>query len=161
MTEPFRTEAAFILQCNANGTLDAWKIKQSMSRGIRALGTRPVYDSERLQGIFARYHLHEKHDNCSIANDEALWESAVEVYEALGKPVLSDCSKLDGARLVDDIFADWDVLWFEKAVYDVLATLAYRCEPDVPFNWFEGITFLSGIERDALGQWCRLPSRKK
>ena len=76
VTEPFRTEAAFILQCNANGTLDAWEIKQSMSRGIRALGTRPVYDSERLQGIFARYHLHEKHDNCSIANDEALWESA-------------------------------------------------------------------------------------
>lgn len=124
VTEPFRTEAAFILQCNANGALDAWEIKQSMSRGIRALGTRPVYDSERLQGIFARYHLHEKHDNCSIANDEALWESAVEVYEALGKPVLSDCSKLDGARLVDDIFADWDTLWFEKAVYDVLATLA-------------------------------------
>lgn len=108
VTEPFRTEAAFILQCNANGTLDAWEIKQSMSRGIRALGTRPVYDSERLQGIFARYHLHEKHDNCSIANDEALWESAIEVYEALGKPVPSDCSKLDGARLVDDIFADWE-----------------------------------------------------
>ena len=73
VTEPFRTEAAFILQCNAKGTLDAWEIKQSMSRGIRALGTRPVYDSERLQGIFARYHLHEKRDNCSIANDEALW----------------------------------------------------------------------------------------
>ena len=98
------------------GTLDAWEIKQSMSRGIRALGTRPVYDSERLQGIFARYHLHEKHDSCSISNDEALWESAVEVYEVLGKPVPTDCSKLDGARLADDIFADWDVLWFEKAV---------------------------------------------
>lgn len=161
VTEPFRTEAAFILQCNAKGTLDAWEIKQSMSRGIRALGTRPVYDSERLQGIFARYHLHEKRDNCSIANDEVLWESAVEVYAALGKPVSSDCSKLDGARLVDDIFADWDTLWFEKAVYDVLATLAYRCEPDVPFNWFEGITFLSGIERDALGQWSRIPKCKK
>lgn len=116
VTEPFRTEAAFILQCNAKGTLDAWEIKQSMSRGIRALGTRPVYDSERLQGIFARYHLHEKRDSCSISNDEALWESAVEVYEVLGKPVPTDCSKLDGARLADDIFADWDVLWFEKAV---------------------------------------------
>ena len=132
-----------------------------MSRGIRALGTRPVYDSERLQGIFARYHLHEKHDSCSISNDEALWESAVEVYAVLGKPVPTDCSKLDGARLADDIFGDWDVLWFEKAVYDVLATLAYRCEPDVPFNWFEGITFLAGIERDALGQWSRIPKRKK
>lgn len=25
---------------------------------------------------------------------------------------------------------------------------------------FEGITFLSGIERDALGQWSRIPKRK-
>ncbi len=30
VTEPFRTEAAFILQCNAKGTLDAWEIKQSI-----------------------------------------------------------------------------------------------------------------------------------
>ena len=92
VTEPFRTEAAFILQCNAKGTLDAWEIKQSMSRGIRALGTRPVYDSERLQGIFARYHLHEKRDNCSIANDEVCgsrlskstrhWESQFPVIAA-------------------------------------------------------------------------------
>ena len=33
--------------------LDAWEIKQSMTRGIRALGTRPVYDADRLQGFFA------------------------------------------------------------------------------------------------------------
>lgn len=37
--------------------------------------------------------------------------------------------------------------------YDVLATLAYRCEPCKPFDWFDGISFLSDIERDALAQW--------
>lgn len=34
MTEPFRTEATFILQCRAENKLDAWEIKQSMTRGI-------------------------------------------------------------------------------------------------------------------------------
>ena len=60
MTEPFRTEATFILQCRAENKLDAWEIKQSMTRGIRALGTRPVYDADRLQGFFARYHLQKR-----------------------------------------------------------------------------------------------------
>ena len=87
MTEPFRTEATFILQCRAENKLDAWKIKQSMTRGIRALGTRPVYDADRLQGFFARYHLHEDTENCTITENDALWESAVEVYELLGKQI--------------------------------------------------------------------------
>ena len=73
MTEPFRTEATFILQCRAENKLDAWKIKQSMTRGIRALGTRPVYDADRLQGFFARYHLHEDTENCTITENDALW----------------------------------------------------------------------------------------
>lgn len=59
ITEPFRTEARFILQRHTEGALEAQEIKQSMTRGIRALGTRPVRDADRLQGFFARYHLHE------------------------------------------------------------------------------------------------------
>lgn len=58
ITEPFRTEARFILQRHTEGALEAQEIKQSMTRGIRALGTRPVRDADRLQGFFARYHLH-------------------------------------------------------------------------------------------------------
>lgn len=34
VTDPFRTEAAFLLQSHTDGKLDAWEIKQSMSRGI-------------------------------------------------------------------------------------------------------------------------------
>lgn len=56
ITEPFRTEARFILQRHTEGALEAQEIKQSMTRGIRALGTRPVRDADRLQGFFARYH---------------------------------------------------------------------------------------------------------
>ena len=41
VTDPFRTEAAFLLQSHTDGKLDAWVIKQSMSRGIRALSSAP------------------------------------------------------------------------------------------------------------------------
>lgn len=130
ITEPFRTEARFILQRHTEGALEAQEIKQSMTRGIRALGTRPVRDADRLQGFFARYHLHEDVENCTITENDALWESAVEVYNILGKQISAGgISKINGARLVDDIFAEWDTLWSEKAVYDVLAALAFRCEP--------------------------------
>lgn len=61
--------------------------------------------------------------------------------------------KMDGSHLVDEIFAHWNALWGKAATYDVLATLAYRCEPCKPFDWFDGISFLSDIERDALAQW--------
>lgn len=80
ITEPFRTEARFILQRHTEGALEAQEIKQSMTRGIRALGTRPVRDAGRLQGFFARYHLHEDVENRTITENDALWESAVEVY---------------------------------------------------------------------------------
>ena len=161
ITEPFRTEARLILQRHTAGELEAQEIKQSMTRGIRALGTRPVRDADRLQGFFARYHLHEDVENRTITDNDALWESAVEVYNILGKQIsVGGISKINGARLVDDIFAEWDTLWSEKAVYDVLAALAFRCEPSQPFNWFEGMQFLTGIEHDAMGQWCRTSGRK-
>lgn len=103
MTEPFRTEATFILQCRAENKLDAWEIKQSMTRGIRALGTRPVYDADRLQGFFARYHLHEDTENCTITENDALWESAVEVYTLIAEEKL----KPDETRkFVDNSFRD-------------------------------------------------------
>lgn len=38
ITEPFRTEARLILQRHTAGELEAQEIKQSMTRGIRALG---------------------------------------------------------------------------------------------------------------------------
>lgn len=118
-------------------------------------------DADRLQGFFARYHLHEDVENCTITENDALWESAVEVYNILGKQISAGgISKINGARLVDDIFAEWDTLWSEKAVYDVLAALAFRCEPNQAFHWFEGMQFLTGIEHDAMGQWCCTSGRK-
>lgn len=93
ITEPFRTEARFILQRHTEGALEAQEIKQSMTRGIRALGTRPVRDADRLQGFFARYHLHEDVENCTITENDALWESAVEVYNIVNVAGNSSCCR--------------------------------------------------------------------
>lgn len=54
VTEPFRTEAAYILQRKAEGQLNDWEIKQCMSRGVRALGLRPIRNEENLKEFFAR-----------------------------------------------------------------------------------------------------------
>ena len=76
------------------------------------------------------------------------------IYSTIGKKSPTDGSgKMDGSHLVDEIFAHWDTLWGKAETYDVLATLAYRCEPCKLFDWFDGIAFLSDIERDALAQW--------
>ena len=76
------------------------------------------------------------------------------IYSTIGKKAPMDgFGKMDGSHLVDEIFAHWNALWGKAATYDVLATLAYRCEPCKPFDWFDGISFLSDIERDALAQW--------
>ena len=109
ITEPFRTEARFILQRHTEGALEAQEIKQSMTRGIRALGTRPVRDADRLQGFFARYHLHEDVENCAITENDALWESAVEVYniDPNQKPQLI-IKPADLAHLEQDLFVICD-----------------------------------------------------
>ncbi len=59
MTEPFRTEERSFCSAVQKDKVEAREIKQSMTRGIRALGTHPVSDADRFQGFFARYHLHE------------------------------------------------------------------------------------------------------
>lgn len=154
VTDPFRTEAAFLLQSHTDGKLDAWVIKQSMSRGIRALSSRPARNAEHLQGFFAHYYFDESTKNCTIVEGDALWEPSAMIYSTIGKKAPMDgFGKMDGSHLVDEIFAHWNALWGKAATYDVLATLAYRCEPCKPFDWFDGISFLSDIERDALAQW--------
>lgn len=147
VTEPFRTEAAYILQRKAEGQLNDWEIKQCMSRGVRALGLRPIRNEENLKEFFARYHLSDS----SITENDILGKATVEIYTILGKPLPAD--NIDGTYLVEAIFANWDSLWHVKAVYDILATFAFCCKPNQPFGWYEGIQFLVRIERDAMNEW--------
>lgn len=151
VTEPFRTEAAYILQRKAEGQLNDWEIKQCMSRGVRALGLRPIRNEENLKEFFARYHLSDVVSDSSITENDTLGKATVEIYTILDKELPAD--NIDGTYLLETIFANWDSLWHVKAVYDILATFAFCCKPNQPFGWYEGIQFLVRIERDAMNEW--------
>ena len=151
VTEPFRTEAAYILQRKAEGQLNDWEIKQCMSRGVRALGLRPIRNEENLKEFFARYHLSDVVSDSSITENDTLGKATVEIYTILDKELPAD--NIDGTYLLETIFANWDSLWHVKAVYDILATFAFCCNPNQPFGWYEGIQFLVRIERDAMNEW--------
>ena len=115
VTEPFRTEAAYILQRKAEGQLNDWEIKQCMSRGVRALGLRPIRNEENLKEFFARYHLSDVVSDSSITENDTLGKATVEIYTILDKSLPAD--NIDGTYLVETIFANWDSLWHVKAVY--------------------------------------------
>ena len=83
VTEPFRTEAAYILQRKAEGQLNDWEIKQCMSRGVRALGLRPIRNEENLKEFFARYHLSDVVSDSSITENDTLGKATVEIYTIL------------------------------------------------------------------------------
>ena len=151
VTEPFRTEAAYILQRKAEGQLNDWEIKQCMSRGVRALGLRPIRNEENLKEFFARYHLSDVVSDSSITENDTLGKATVEIYTILDKELPAD--NIDGTYLLETIFANWDSLWHVKAVYDILATFAFCCKPNLPFGLYEGIQFLVRIERDAMNEW--------
>lgn len=151
VTEPFRTEAAYILQRKAEGQLNDWEIKQCMSRGVRALGLRPIRNEENLKEFFARYHLSDVVSDSSITENDTLGKATVEIYTILDKELPAD--NIDGTYLLETIFANWDSLWHVKAVYDILATFAFCCKTNQPFGWYEGIQFLVRIERDAMNEW--------
>ena len=151
VTEPFRTEAAYILQRKAEGQLNDWEIKQCMSRGVRALGLRPIRNEENLKEFFARYHLSDVVSDSSITENDTLGKATVEIYTILDKELPAD--NIDGTYLLETIFANWDSLWHVKAVYDILATFAFCCKLNQPFGWYEGIQFLVRIERDAMNEW--------
>ena len=55
VSEKLGIEAGFILQEHEGGTLDAWLVKQCISRGIRWLGKHPIQDCAILKQILERF----------------------------------------------------------------------------------------------------------
>lgn len=55
VSEKLGIEAGFILQEHEAGTLNAWLVKQSISRGIRWLGKHPIRDCAILRQILGRF----------------------------------------------------------------------------------------------------------
>lgn len=60
--------------------------------------------------------------------------------------------------LVEDVLANWEYIWNEAIVYNVLATIVYTNEPKKDFDWYDGLKLLhlidlqhgsSGVMRDS------------
>ena len=66
VSEKLGIEAGFILQEHEAGTLNAWLVKQSISRGIRWLGNHPIRDCAILKQILVRFPFSAK-DNGKIS----------------------------------------------------------------------------------------------
>lgn len=66
VSEKLGIEAGFILQEHEAGTLNAWLVKQSISRGIRWLGKHPIRDNAILKQILGRFPFDTK-DNGKIS----------------------------------------------------------------------------------------------
>ena len=58
VSEKLGIEAGFILQEHEAGTLNAWLVKQSISRGIRWLGNHPIRDCAIGKPFYCRISRH-------------------------------------------------------------------------------------------------------
>ena len=56
--------------------------------------------------------------------------------------------------LVEDVLANWEYIWDEAIVYNVLSTIVYTNEPKKDFDWYDGLKLLHLIDFAAWQQWC-------
>lgn len=84
VSEKLGIEAGFILQEHEAGTLDAWLVKQCISRGIRWLGNHPIRDCAILKQILVRFPFSAK-DNGKISTCNECVQSDMDSVVALLK----------------------------------------------------------------------------
>ena len=135
VSEKLGIEAGFILQEHEAGTLDAWLVKQCISRGIRWLGKHPIRDCAILKQILVRFPFSAK-DNGKISTCNECVQSDMDSVVALLKERVPGYvpSKDEYNGLVEDVLANWEYIWDEAIVYNVLATIVYTNEPNFKFN---------------------------
>ncbi len=124
VSEKLGIEAGFILQEHEAGTLDAWLVKQCISRGIRWLGNHPIRDCAILKQILVRFPFSAK-DNGKISTCNECVQSDMDSVVALLKERVPGYvpSKDEYNGLVEDVLANWKYIWNEAIVYNVLATI--------------------------------------
>ena len=147
VSEKLGIETGFILQEHEGGTLNAWLVKQSISRGIRWLENHPIRDCAILKQILVHFPFSAK-DNGKISDMDsvvALLKERVPGYVP---------SKDEYNGLVEDVLANWEYIWNEAIVYNVLATIVYTNEPKKDFDWYDGLKLLHLIDFAAWQQWC-------
>lgn len=155
VSEKLGIEAGFILQEHEVGTLDAWLVKQCISRGIRWLGNHPIRDCAILKQILVRFPFSAK-DNGKISTCNECVQSDMDSVVALLKERVPGYvpSKDEYNGLVEDVLANWEYIWNEAIVYNVLSTIVYTNEPKKDFDWYDGLKLLHLIDFAAWQQWC-------
>lgn len=155
IAEPLRIESLFLMQEMEAGRLDAWDVKQCISRGVRWLKTHPVKDSNIIKWIFDQFPF-GANETGEISTCNEYVQAEMDMAYKLLKERVSDYEKSKGGYdgLVVDILANWECLWQESVVYDVLATIVYNQEPKQDFDWYDGVNVLYVIDRAAWRQWC-------
>lgn len=117
VSEKLGIEAGFILQEHEAGTLDAWLVKQCISRGIRWLGNHPIRDCAILKQILVRFPFSAK-DNGKISTCNECVQSDMDSVVALLKERVPGYvpSKDEYNGLVEDVLANWKYIWNEAIV---------------------------------------------
>lgn len=117
VSEKLGIEAGFILQEHEAGTLNAWLVKQSISRGIRWLGNHPIRDCAILKQILVRFPFSAK-DNGKISTCNECVQSDMDSVVALLKERVPGYvpSKDEYNGLVEDVLANWKYIWNEAIV---------------------------------------------
>lgn len=155
VSEKLGIEAGFILQEHEAGTLNAWLVKQSISRGIRWLGKHPIRDCAILRQILGRFPFGAD-DNGKISTCNECVQSDMDSVVALLKERVPGYvpAKDEYNGLVEDVLANWEYIWNEAIVYNVLATIVYTNEPKKDFGWYDGLKLLHLVDFAAWQQWC-------
>lgn len=111
VSEKLGIEAGFILQEHEAGTLNAWLVKQSISRGIRWLGKHPIRDCAILKQILGHFPFDTK-DNGKISTCNECVQSDMDSVVALLKERVSGyVSAKNGYNgLVEDVLANWEYI---------------------------------------------------
>ena len=51
-----------------------------------------------------------------------------------------------GTETLEDVLANWEYIWDEAIVYNVLSTIVYTNEPKKDFDWYDGLKLLHLID---------------
>ena len=148
-------ETAYILQEKDKGTLTAWMIKQCISRGMKWMGKYPTKDPVILEWILSHFPFRAT-DTGKITTCNDYIQSEMDMVFSMLKERVPDYihSKDKYNGFVTDVLDNWQCIWQEAAVYDVLAALVYNNDPKQDFDWYDGLNVLYLIDRAAWRQWC-------
>lgn len=130
--------------------------RECISRGIKWLRKHPIQDATILKMIFECYPFGRgESGEISTCNDYVQAEMD-KIYDLM-KERVPDYVKSKGGYdgLVVDVLDNWEHIWQESVVYDVLSEIVYNSVPKRAFTWVDGLDALYGIDRAAWRQWSK------